>query len=90
MSNNDPTREEILGYLEECGYQLDEDNLLDIEEAIYWFCATHHSGQWSNLYSIVSTSKYRPSPLHNGPSTEMSKEIYKILVWKYSSSTEDL
>jgi hypothetical protein len=32
----------------------------DIEAAIYWFATDWHGGQWSNLYSALSTSPYKP------------------------------
>ena len=34
----------------------------DAEVAIYWFASDWHGGQWSDLYSILSTSPYRPGP----------------------------
>ena len=41
----------------------------DAEIAIYWFAGDYHGGQWSELYSILSTSPYRP-----GPHTRMESE----------------
>jgi len=35
------------------------------EIAIYWFANHYHGGQWSELYSILSTSPYRPGPMGN-------------------------
>lgn len=60
----DPTADDMRSYLSANYPELDE---FDIEEAIYWFAYNYHSGQWSNLYSALSTSQYRPSPLANGP-----------------------
>lgn len=34
----------------------------DIEEAAYWLAVHYHGGQWSNLYSLFSTSPYKPGP----------------------------
>jgi hypothetical protein len=34
----------------------------DIEEAAYWIAADYHGGQWSSLYSALSTSPYSPGP----------------------------
>ena len=62
---SDPTRDEMLTFL--CGFWPYEVERFDREEAIYWFAYNWHSGQWSNLYSVLSTSKFRPSPLANGP-----------------------
>jgi hypothetical protein len=47
----------------------------DREEAIYWFSYCWHSGQWSNLYSALSVSEFRPSPLANGPERGTLSEI---------------
>ena len=32
----------------------------EAEIAIYWYSASYHDGQWSPLYSILSTSPYKP------------------------------
>ena len=52
---SDPTRDEMLTALAQSG--ADE---FDIEAAIYWFASDWHGGQWSNLYSVLSTSPYKP------------------------------
>jgi hypothetical protein len=52
---SDPTRDEMLTALAQSG--ADE---FDIEAAIYWFSTDWHGGQWSNLYSALSTSPYKP------------------------------
>lgn len=59
----DPTREEL-------NYRLNEEfasSDLDNEEAIYWFAYNYHSGQNSNLYSVLSTSPFRPGAFQSGP-----------------------
>lgn len=67
MINFDPTREEIDQVLVDM-YRDNMPDRFDIEEAIYWLAHDWHSGQWSNLYSILSTSPFKPSPLsYNGP-----------------------
>jgi hypothetical protein len=48
----------------------------EIEENLYWYCADFHEGQWSEKYSILSTSLFHPSPLSNGPE---NNEIYLFL-----------
>ena len=63
--NADPTRNEMLAFL--CGFYPYEVEQFDREEAIYWFAYAWHCGQGSNLYSALSTSPYKPSPLANGP-----------------------
>ena len=35
--------------------------------ALYWYCADHHSGQTSALYSILSTLPYRPGAMERSP-----------------------
>jgi len=59
----DPTREEMLAFLESQGCE-DE---FDREEAVFWFAYSWHGGLWSNLYSALSTSPYTPGPIRNGP-----------------------
>lgn len=54
----------------------------DIEAAIYWFASDYHSGQWSDLYSILSTSEYRPgrmetSAFHAGEMVQMAYDVLK-------------
>jgi hypothetical protein len=58
-----------------------------VEEAIYWFASDYHGGQTSDLYSVLSTSEYKPSRLHHGiedTDDEMSKMMYEDLVEKYA------
>ena len=38
--------------------------------AIYWYAKFHHAGQASNLYSVLSTSIYKPGAGHSGPENE--------------------
>jgi hypothetical protein len=56
-----------------------DDN--DIEVAIYWFASNYHGGQWSELYSILSTSPYKPGMFSRGIKSEegMVPEIYSYL-----------
>lgn len=65
-SIKDPTREEMLAFLASLPFASDHDEF-DHEEAIYWFASDWHNGQWSNLYSALCTSPYKPGPLANGP-----------------------
>jgi hypothetical protein len=69
---SDPTRQEMLDYLLK-HFRLHNDSEqpfvefdLSAEEAIYWFASWYHGGQSSNLYSALSTSPYKPSPLARG------------------------
>ena len=54
------------------------------EEAIYWFASHYYGGMWSNLYSALSRSPYRPGPLTRGPSDGLSQELYDMLVDQYT------
>ena len=45
---------------------VDSENFFDVAEALYWFAIDWHGGQDSLLYSILSTSTFKPSPLSNG------------------------
>jgi hypothetical protein len=55
-----------IGKAVSCG-DLSGETEFEVEEALYWWCADHHSGQWSEEYSILSSSPFRPGPLSNGP-----------------------
>lgn len=68
----DPTRDDLL---EECE---DMGGICDIECAIYYYALMHHTGQNSNLYSVLSTSQYKPGMIERGPIGE-SLYIYKHL-----------
>ena len=63
----DPTHDEMLKTLEPFGEEPTElsdgsECFADCEVAIYWFANDWHGGQWTNLYSALSTSIYKPSP----------------------------
>jgi hypothetical protein len=77
---SDPTRDELIAYLESiypdvtCGEPLHTEAeaesdthegcpcRFDIEEAAYYLAAHWHGGQWSNLYSALSCSPFKPGP----------------------------
>ena len=89
MKIQDPSRKEIdetiLAYVNRDGRGTEFD-MFDIEAAIYWFASHYHGGQWSNLYSVLSTSDYRPSPLcrsHEDESEEI-QELYRLLEQVYT------
>lgn len=79
---SDPEYKDILLFL--CGHlntTADEiDNDIDVQEGIYWFANNWHGGQVSNLYKVLSQSKYRPGPLHNGPASRDGKRVASALV----------
>lgn len=86
MAHKDPTREEILSFLKEGICKLDSEiSEFDIEEAIYWFANDWHSGQFSNLYGVLSTSEYKPGVISNGCEKDsMSEYIYEELESEYA------
>jgi hypothetical protein len=69
---SDPTRDETLTALQGA----DE---FDIEAAIYWFANDWHGGQWSNLYSALSTSPYRPG-LSESCCPDEALDCYDVLM----------
>lgn len=75
----DPTREEMIAHLQSWPF-ISEADEFDIEEAIYWFAYAWHGGQWSNLYSVLSNSEYRPSPVASFiPKDGISYDLYCAL-----------
>lgn len=64
----DPTYEEMETFLKTL--TIYEASEFDIACAIYWFSSLWHSGQWSNLYSALSTSPYRPGACETEPSSD--------------------
>ena len=75
----DPTSEMMREYLSSKSFKMYEFSEFDIEGAIFWFATFHHSGMHSNLYSASSNSKYRPSPMTDGPE-ENSLEMDAFLL----------
>ncbi len=79
MKIHDPTRFDLLriGAKYLTGWGLEKSSRLwAIEEAIYYFASHYHSGQCSNLYSVLSTSDFTPSILANEIEDETAQEIY--------------
>lgn len=74
---SDPTHDEMLVHLER-NFPLEMADEMDRECAIYWFANNYHSGQWSNLYSTLSMSKYHPGTLERQPRS-VAKILYEEL-----------
>lgn len=75
---HDPDRNEMLAFLAGC-YPADSDDF-DREQAMYWFAANWHGGQTSNLYSVLSTSPYKPGMMESGPEPDsMAAYLYSEL-----------
>jgi hypothetical protein len=79
---SDPTRDEMLAFLETTGVE-DE---FDREEAVYWFAANYHGGQSSNLYEALSMSPYAPGLATNEPDDDFA---YDLLISEYAPEDED-
>lgn len=73
-TRTDPT---LAGLLATLDNPADDD--ADAYCAIYWFANDYHSGQSSNLYSVLSTSPYSPGPLEREP-TGWAADLYATLV----------
>ncbi len=60
---SDPTADEMREYLKdrwELTPESESEWAIDVEEVIYWFAYAYHDGQWSELYSALSTSEFHP------------------------------
>ncbi len=96
--NDDPTRSQMRRYLIgiwpnvacEPFNRRNIEHLLDLEMATYHFSSDYHSGQWSNLYSALSVSEYRPGAYSRGFDDANTREenitafgFYCALIRKY-------
>lgn len=74
----DPTYGELIDAVRE---QFPDADEADTEEAIYWFAADYHGGQWSNLYSVLCSAKFRPghAAKHVTKGRTLAREIYSAL-----------
>jgi hypothetical protein len=83
----DPTADEMRGFLTEKYAKLIdlEESSGDIEAAIYWFAYEWHGGQFTNLYSALSTSPYSPGPCTTRErETDMVRDMVCDLEEKYA------
>ena len=53
-----------------------DDNFFDYAEAIHCFASLNHSGQWSDLYSILSRSEFSPGPMWTHTRCEQENPVY--------------
>jgi hypothetical protein len=51
-------------------------------------CADYHEGQWSERYSILSTSSYKPGLYIEGPDSESAKILYDLLAQAAKEETK--
>ena len=70
----DPTYDELVN-LAAPYCDSNPENDIDAQQAIYWFAANWHGGQWTNLYHVLSASKYKPGPLESGVDSESLASI---------------
>ncbi len=92
-SIQDPTRDEMLSVLANEMGGLEGMDSFSAEEAMYWYAYNHHGGQNSNLYSVLSTSEYKPSRLYNNiedSGDEMSLAMYNTLVSNFGGEEIDM
>lgn len=77
-------KKEMVDFLKkEFGGEADD---FDVEAAIWWFANDYHGGQWSDLYSILSTSEFKPGRSHHSVKDEgdMAEMMYEALEKRYS------
>jgi hypothetical protein len=82
----DPDKEEMMQYLRS---QFGNDINDDAEVAMYYFASDFHGGQSSNLYSVLSTSEYKPGASGDVESEgELVKMMYDSLVDEFGGGSE--
>jgi hypothetical protein len=89
--NTDPTREEMIEYLQTVySGLLDRSSFDDAAEvAMYWFANFNHGGQSSNLYSVLSTSPYSPGRMETEPRPEtVERDMFDALTREFGSEEQ--
>ena len=81
-------KQELINFLKQ-NYPFDpretDANNFTVEAAIYWFAYDNHSGQTSELYSILSTSDYQPGMINSiKDENEETQICYKLLLSEYT------
>lgn len=88
--DTDPTKEEMQDVMMNLlsDPEIDEFNY---EAAMYWFASDFHSGQSSNLYSVLSTSKYNPGPMVGKIEDEddLAQELYFTMYDYFSNKVQE-
>lgn len=50
-------------------------------QALYWYAADYHDGQWSRLYRILSAVGYTPGAMERGPEPDtLADALYQELI----------
>jgi hypothetical protein len=81
----DPTRTEMLEYLDSITGLDPETREFDREEALYWFASDYHGGQWSNLYAALCASPFKPGPIAKGPQSFEADRLCSELAREYGA-----
>jgi hypothetical protein len=91
-TTQDPTKEEMLKALETQFGGFEGYDRFSAEAAMYWYAHDYHNGQWSNLYSVLSTSDYKPSPRISSvmdEDDEIAMAMYDTLVETFGGTNID-
>lgn len=81
--NSDPTRAQMRKYLIgiwpaiTCGERFNrrsDEQIFDLETAIYYFARDYYGGQWTNLYRALCASAYRPGASERGFDDQRMRE----------------
>lgn len=79
----DATRDEMLDVIKS-NNTINEDDVFDMEEAIYWFANDYHGGQGSDLYSALCASPFRPGAASNLEPGSMAERYYDDLCHEFT------
>jgi len=91
-NSQDPTKQEMVRFLKKQykGLMDASDIKTEGEIAIYWFANHYHGGQWTNLYSVLSTSPYSPGPITTLESEgDAVKMMYEDLVEEFGGTASN-
>lgn len=61
---------------------INSENYFDIAEVIHCYASLNHSGQWSDLYSVLSESEFNPGPSWSETRVLRENEFYNELTEK--------
>jgi hypothetical protein len=80
-NEEDNLKNDMIQYLRD-SFPGEDPSYFDAQAAIYWFAHDYHGGQASELYSILSTSRYSPGPMMSNASDEgdIVEMMYDALV----------
>lgn len=64
---------------------LTPDDKFSIAQALYWYCADYHGGQWSKEYAVMCQLGYHPGRTECGVDRWNNQQPG---VWQYGSCAE--